>query len=121
MANCFKKMSKGFFAAQAPSYHLEAPLTQPVSQLQFPRVSQSLSLSHCLMLTPWSLFPNRGNVNRDKVGKREPVRKAHVDYTVASGPQKIQQLMGDEAEKLLKGRFAEVNVWQPLRVSARSL
>lgn len=74
----------------------------------------SLTLSSYSSLT-------RGNVNRDKVGKREPVKKAHVDYTVASGPEKVHQLMGDEAEKLLKGRFAEVNVWQPLRVRPVSL
>jgi hypothetical protein len=63
---------------------------------------------------------HRGNVNRDKVGNREPVRKAHVDYTVNSGPNRVRDVVGAEADKLLKGRFAEVNVWQPLRVSCHS-
>eukprot|EP00243_Klebsormidium_subtile_P014169 TRINITY_DN9908_c0_g1_i2.p1 TRINITY_DN9908_c0_g1~~TRINITY_DN9908_c0_g1_i2.p1 ORF type:complete len:299 (-),score=83.37 TRINITY_DN9908_c0_g1_i2:464-1360(-) len=79
--------------------------------------SRVVIFDHTIRKQPKEKIPDgeEGNVNRDKVGKREPVRKAHVDYTVASGPQKIHQIMGTEAEKLLKGRFAEVNVWQPLR------
>ena len=38
-------------------------------------------------------------------GAREPVRFAHNDYTLKSGPQRVRDLMGDEAEALLKNRF----------------
>jgi hypothetical protein len=48
-------------------------------------------------------------------GAHEPVRFAHNDYTVKSGPQRVRDLMGDEAEALLKNRFAFINVWRPIR------
>ncbi len=47
---------------------------------------------------------------------REPVRVVHNDYTVKSGPQRVRDLIGGgEAEKLIKGRFAAINVWRPIR------
>jgi hypothetical protein len=48
-------------------------------------------------------------------GAREPVRFAHNDYTVKSGPQRVRDLMGDKAEELLRNRFAFINVWRPIR------
>lgn len=48
-------------------------------------------------------------------GAREPVRFAHNDYTAKSGPQRVRDLTGDEAEALLKNRFAFINVWRPIR------
>jgi hypothetical protein len=48
-------------------------------------------------------------------GAREPVRFAHNDYTLKSGPQRVRDLMGDEAEALLKNRFEFINVWRPIR------
>src|SRR5277367_3458025 len=46
-----------------------------------------------------------------KAGIREPVRFAHNDYTLTSGPQRVRDLLGDEAQELLKHRFAVINVW----------
>lgn len=45
---------------------------------------------------------------------REPVLSAHNDYTEWSGPQRVRDLMGDEAEALLKGRFAIIQVWRAI-------
>ena len=45
---------------------------------------------------------------------REPVLSAHNDYTEWSGPQRVRELMGDEAERLLGRRFAIVQVWRPI-------
>jgi hypothetical protein len=44
-----------------------------------------------------------------------PVRNAHNDYTEWSGPQRVRDLLPDEAEELLKQRFAVVQVWRPIR------
>jgi hypothetical protein len=53
---------------------------------------------------------------REKLGVREPVKFAHNDYTVKSGPQRVRELVGDaEAEELLKHRFAFINVWRAVR------
>ena len=46
---------------------------------------------------------------------REVVRRAHNDYTEWSGPQRVRDLLPDEAEDLLKRRFAIVQVWRPIR------
>ncbi|HEY3909845.1 MAG TPA: CmcJ/NvfI family oxidoreductase [Stellaceae bacterium] len=46
---------------------------------------------------------------------RDPVRRVHNDYTEWSGPQRVRDLMGEEAEALLARRFAIVQVWQPIR------
>jgi hypothetical protein len=43
-----------------------------------------------------------------------PVRNAHNDYTDWSGPQRVRDLLPDEAEALLKRRFAIVQTWRPI-------
>jgi hypothetical protein len=44
-----------------------------------------------------------------------PVRNAHNDYTEWSGPQRVRDLIPDEAEDLLKRRFAVIQTWRPIR------
>ena len=44
-----------------------------------------------------------------------PVRNAHNDYTEWSGPRRVRDLLPDEADELLKRRFAVVQVWRPIR------
>ncbi len=55
-----------------------------------------------------------GVPDRDAQGLRAPVRLVHNDYTAKSGPQRVRDLLGAEAETLLKKRFAIVNVWRPI-------
>jgi hypothetical protein len=45
---------------------------------------------------------------------REPVLSAHNDYTEWSGPQRVRDLMGEEAERLLQGRFAIIQMWRAI-------
>src|SRR6476660_8579293 len=49
---------------------------------------------------------------------REPVLSAHNDYTEWSGPQRVRDLMGEEAEKLLERRFAIIQVWRAAYANA---
>ena len=46
---------------------------------------------------------------------REPVFNVHNDYTEWSGPQRVRDLLPDEADELLQRRFAIVQVWRPIR------
>lgn len=46
---------------------------------------------------------------------RQPSARVHGDYTEKSGPQRVRDLMGEEAEALLRRRFSIVNVWRPIR------
>ncbi len=48
-------------------------------------------------------------------GIREPVKRVHNDYTDKSGPQRVRDLMGDEAEALLRRRYVFINAWRPIR------
>jgi hypothetical protein len=43
-----------------------------------------------------------------------PAGRVHNDYTAWSAPQRVRDLMGDEAAELLKHRFAVNNVWRPI-------
>ena len=45
---------------------------------------------------------------------REPVYRVHNDYTEWSGPQRVRDLLPDEADNLLTNRFAVIQVWRPI-------
>jgi hypothetical protein len=46
---------------------------------------------------------------------REPVSRVHNDYTEWSAPQRVRDLLPQEADELLSRRFAIVQVWRPIR------
>jgi hypothetical protein len=52
---------------------------------------------------------------RERAQIREVVRRVHNDYTEASAPKRVRDLMGDEVEALLTRRFAIIQVWRPIR------
>src|SRR6185312_5590798 len=56
----------------------------------------------------------RSGDEREREAKlvREPVLSAHNDYTEWSGPNRVRELMGDEAVRLLARRFAIIQVWR---------
>jgi hypothetical protein len=48
-----------------------------------------------------------------RYGAQMPVLFAHNDYTEESGPQRVRDLLPDDADALLRKRFAVINVWRP--------
>lgn len=48
-------------------------------------------------------------------GVRQPARRIHVDHTARSGPQRVRDLIPEDAEALLKGRVQIINLWRPIR------
>jgi hypothetical protein len=54
------------------------------------------------------------SATREEKNISGPVRNAHNDYTEWSGPQRVRDLLPDEAEELLKHRFAVVQTWRPI-------
>jgi hypothetical protein len=46
---------------------------------------------------------------------REVVPRVHNDYTEWSGPQRVRDVLPEEADELLRRRFAVVQVWRPIR------
>jgi hypothetical protein len=51
---------------------------------------------------------------------REPVLSAHNDYTEWSGPQRVRDMLPDEADQLLRGRFAIIQVWRAINQPIQS-
>ncbi len=52
---------------------------------------------------------------RETRGVREAAMSVHVDYTFKSAPQRVRDLVPpEEAEKLLQGRVAQINVWRSI-------
>ena len=45
---------------------------------------------------------------------RQPATRVHVDQTLRSGPQRVRDLLPDEAETLLRGRVQIINLWRPV-------
>lgn len=46
---------------------------------------------------------------------RQPVQRVHIDHTARSGPQRVRDLLPDEADELLKGRVQVINLWRPIK------
>ena len=51
---------------------------------------------------------------------REPGRVLHNDYTERSAPQRVREVLGDEADALLQRRYALINVWRPITRTAQT-
>src|SRR5271163_1808289 len=52
---------------------------------------------------------------RGEKGARSPAKVVHNDYSLKSAPRRVRDHLPQEAEHLLKNRFAEINVWRAIR------
>jgi hypothetical protein len=52
---------------------------------------------------------------RGEKGAREPAKIVHNDYSLKSAPRRVRDHLPEEAEHLLRNRFAEINVWRAIR------
>jgi len=57
----------------------------------------------------------RGVDDRAPGTPRQPATRVHVDHTAKSGPQRVRELLGEEADELLRGRLQVINLWRPIR------
>jgi len=57
----------------------------------------------------------KGTEDRAKGAPRQPATRVHVDHTANSGPQRVRDFFGDDAERLLRGRVQVINLWRPIR------
>jgi hypothetical protein len=57
----------------------------------------------------------KGAADWSREAPRQPATRVHVDHTATSGPQRVRDFFGDEAEKLLRGRIQVINLWRPIR------
>src|SRR4029453_16607723 len=59
-------------------------------------------------------LPSGDETEREEKLIREPVLSAHNDYTEWSGPNRVREILPDEAEALLARRFAIIQVWRAI-------
>ncbi|KAI8978771.1 hypothetical protein BD414DRAFT_421802 [Trametes punicea] len=45
---------------------------------------------------------------------RGPVERVHIDQTYEASVKRVRQLLGDDAERLLRSRVRLINVWRPI-------
>ena len=57
----------------------------------------------------------QGVEDRAPGAPRQPATSVHVDHTAKSGPQRVRDFFGDEADDLLRGRVQVINLWRPIR------
>jgi hypothetical protein len=60
-----------------------------------------------------------GVVDRAPGTPRQPATRVHVDHTAKSGPQRVRDLLGADADELLRGRVQVINLWRPIRGPVR--
>ncbi len=58
---------------------------------------------------------NAALVERGEKGARRPAKFVHNDYSFNSAPRRVRDHLPEEADRLLKNRFAEINVWRAIR------
>ena len=56
-----------------------------------------------------------GAVDRAAGTPRQPATRVHVDHTAKSGPQRVRDFLGANADELLRGRVQVINLWRPIR------
>jgi hypothetical protein len=57
--------------------------------------------------------PNEADLTKGT--PRQPMTRVHADFTVTSGPQRVRDVMGEEAGEFLRRRFAFINLWRPIK------
>jgi hypothetical protein len=58
---------------------------------------------------------NADRAKRKEDDAREYGRIVHNDYSLKSAPRRVRDHVPDDADELLKHRFAEINVWRAIR------
>ena len=52
---------------------------------------------------------------RGEKGVRAPAKVVHNDYSLKSAPRRVRDHLPEEADRLLRNRFVEINVWRAIR------
>jgi hypothetical protein len=90
--------------------------TRQLESVYYPEVEQLIkTVSGAARVVVFDHTLRSGNESeREARLIREPVLSAHNDYTEWSGPQRVRDLLPEEAGTLLKRRFAIIQVWRAI-------
>ncbi len=95
---------------------------EELKRVYYPEVSQLIKkVSGASRVHVFDHTLRSGNeAEREAKLLREPVLSAHNDYTDWSGPNRVKELMGGEADALLARRFAIIQVWRAINQPIQS-
>jgi len=89
-----------------------------VKAVYYPEVERALkdvTGAHRVFIFDHTTRRHIPGVEDNRAGTRQPVARVHVDHTARSGPQRVRDLLPDEADELLRGRVQIINLWRPIR------
>ncbi len=106
----------GFEFVDHPTKMTDFFNTEQLADIYYPEVEQLIKqrtgASRVLIFD--HTLRSGDQATRDEKLVREPVLAVHNDYTEWSGPQRVRELLPDEADELLKHRFSIVQVWRAI-------
>lgn len=111
--------AEGFALLRAPSTFTDFQDDQAIRSFYYPKVERLLAeaTGAALVINFDHNVRNAARAARSEAGIRGPVSRTHNDFTLRSGPERARrelELRGLDAESLLRGRFAIVNLWRPI-------
>lgn len=110
---------QGFAVLAEPSRLTDFGDARQIRDIYYPEteelVREATGALHVIAFDHNVRHGNAGQL-RDASGIRGPAKRVHNDYTLESGPRRARELLPPEqADDLLKRRFAIVNLWRPIR------
>ena len=106
----------GFVLAQHPTTVADFFDPDQLAGVYYPEVEQLVKrVSGASRVVVFDHTLRSGDEDEQSARKiREPVLWAHNDYTEWSGPQRVREILPDEAQRLLAHRFAIIQVWRAI-------
>ncbi len=110
---------EGFALLHSPTSVHDLWNEKEVRALYYPEVEQTIARTTGaarVFIFDHTLRRRVAGVSTDRTADapRQPVARVHVDHTVRSGPQRVRDLLPDEASILLRGRVQIINLWRPI-------
>jgi hypothetical protein len=114
---CFSLDSSGFMLTEHNSAVRDFYDSDEVESVYYPELERLLKreTSAKRVVVFDHIVRNAGLAGRGQRGVRAPAMLVHNDYTFKSAPRRVRDLLPEEADHLLGSRFAEINVWSPIR------
>ena len=111
--------AEGFALLRAPSAFTDFHDDAAIRSAYYPEVERLLAevTGAALVINFDHNVRNAARAAQGEAGIRGPVARTHNDFTLRSGPDRARRelaLRGLDAESLLRGRFAIVNLWRPI-------
>jgi hypothetical protein len=111
--------AEGFALIRAPGAFTDFHDDAAICSTYYPEVERWLAdaTGAALVINFDHNVRNAARAARGEAGIRAPVARTHNDFTLRSGPERARRELerrGLDAEILLRGRFAIVNLWRPI-------